>query len=667
ESEKAEKDKARAAQITADEQAQIARDQRTEADAARQDAVNALAAAQTAERKATDALNKLNAEVANDHRNRDALASFQRGNLEEAEAKLAALLPVYRNEPQRQAWVYSYLGAARRRLGKLDESIADLKTAQGIQGRQLKGDDAEYLDTITWLGLAHSDKGNYDLAQPLYESALKIRRGGGKHTYVAVSLEHLARNYNNLGQVEEAAKHYEEALNFRRKNPSSPDLIAALKEVAEFHLELGDSEGAIKLYEEALGNQEKYLEPDDPNIADTFAAMAQVYEESPYKGQAKQLNALARGIRALNRYRDDSAEKMNHTAEVAWTYAVIGRFQQAARLRVRAQEVEDRRAGPDSHGAAYDLIRLGDFFRSAAQLAPEADDRKKFYADAASTYQRALDISERKSDGKSKLEALDGLAGLHLDQKNFAEAARFYKIALDIREQTQQASDIRLSVVKDGHKAEMAVSLDGLAQAAAGLGQNAEAEAYFLRTQKVFDDMSDFMLNYVGGVSPTMLFLRHATRARLAEFYRGQGRVKEADEQYRPLARRLKEVRRDYLTHEGIAQSYLDIIEGAGRFYTERGDTAAAESFYRLVWPEGVAPSVSVIPVWPEELYEKTMMAIAPASSIDKMIRILESYAALLEKAGRERDAGLISHGVVRLQWRKLAEGVLPQSAPQSP
>src|SRR5688500_12965188 len=93
----------------------------------------ALARAVSEAKRATDALAKLKQEVINDHNNRDALASFQRGNVEEAETKLAELVPVYRSDPQRQAWVYSYLGAAQRRLGKLDESIRNLKTAQAMQ------------------------------------------------------------------------------------------------------------------------------------------------------------------------------------------------------------------------------------------------------------------------------------------------------------------------------------------------------------------------------------------------------------------------------------------------------------------------------------------------------------------------------------------------------
>ena len=187
---------------------------------------------QSEAKRANDALAKAKQEVINDHNNRDALASFQRGNIDEAEDKLANLVPLYRGDALRQAWVYSYLGAAQRRLGKLDESIKNLKTAQTVQSAGLKKSDPEYLDTITWLAHAHSDKGDYELAQPLYAEALEARRGVSNHADIAVGLEHLARNQNNLGYAQEAAKTYEEALSFRRKNPGSPDLITGFIVVA---------------------------------------------------------------------------------------------------------------------------------------------------------------------------------------------------------------------------------------------------------------------------------------------------------------------------------------------------------------------------------------------------------------------------------------------------
>lgn len=87
----------------------------------------------------------------------------------------------------------------------------------------------------------------------------------------------------------------------------------------------------------------------------------------------------------------------------------------------------------------------------------------------------------------------------------------------------------------------------------------------------------------------------------------------------------------------------------------------AAESFYLLVWPPKIRPVVRVIPRWPEAC-PASLMATAPVSSLDAVVRILESYAALLTKQGRVRDAGLIEHGVARVK-----EGLLDEARPRRP
>jgi tetratricopeptide (TPR) repeat protein len=628
-------------------------------DAALARAVSEEKRAKSEAKRANDALARAKQEVINDHNNRDALASFQRGNIAEAENKLANLVQLYQGDALRQAWVLSYLGAAQRRLGKLDQSIKNLKTAQAVQRGALTKDDPEYLDTITWLAHAHGDKGDYELAQPLYAEALETRRGVSINADIAVSLENLARNYNNIGKAEEAAKIYDEALTYRRRNPRSPDLIAALNEVARFYLEQGEPLTAVRFYEETLSNQETYLEPYDPNIADTFSSLAEVYEETAFKGRAKAYNDLARDIRRSGLTRREP--NPDNFAFLAESYAAVGKYRQAGRLLIRAQEIEDQKNGRQAPSLAHNLIRRADFFRNWMQSEPETADTERFYAIGVLAYRRALEISTKSSQLKYRLEALDGLGSIYLAHKNFTEAEEFYKLAVEIRDQTHVATDIQLDSVQDAYKAELAVSLYGLGRAAAGLEKYTEAEAHFIRTQEVIAGLQGFLRKFVDGKKPYALFLQHASRARLAEIYAKQGRVNEADEQYRLLAETLKGAIGDVLKDGNIAHSYLDIVEKAGRFYFERGDTAAAESFYLLVWPREIRPTVTTLVFWPEA-YSKSLMELAPLSSVGNIIRILESYSALFTKTGRTHDETLISHGIARMQERLMMEGLGSES-----
>ena len=605
-------------------------------------------------RRTNQALAILHTQTEYDHRNRDALATFQRGNMAEAETKLQALSAEYKDDPLRQAWAEAYLGATRRQLGKLPESIAALKSAQEIQKRaigegKLKKEDPEYLDTLTWLGHAHSDQGEYELARPLYEEALLIRRGSDRHADIAVSLENLARNYGNLYRAADTAKLYEEALELRRRNPNSPGLVTALKEVAEFYVEQDEHGEAIKLYEEALARQAAYLEPDDPKLADTFAGLAEIYEDTPYKGRAEIYNSLARGIR---RFGHDRHEGTTGFAALAKAYVTAGRYRRAGLLLDAEQKALAESQGAEAQGAVNNLVSLADFYADAGRRAAEAD-RQEFRTKASETYNRALEISARKSYTTAEVEALAGLARLGLDQKDFAGAERHYKRALEMRERGQ-ASQVQAAE-------KMFDNLEGLALAASALGKHAEAEAHLRHALKFHDGLSELGRNEMVVRSVDPLLLRHGLSARLAEVYRAQGKLKEADAQYRPLAEQLKtgnpssDVRFELLGNPFNAERYLRIVEGAGRFYSERGDARAAESFYLLVWPTEIRPVVRTIPQWPEA-YSKSLLETVPASSLDAVIRILESYAALLKKEGRGRDADLIDFGVSRVRERQLNE-----------
>ncbi|MCA1619494.1 MAG: tetratricopeptide repeat protein [Acidobacteria bacterium] len=599
-------------------------------------------------RRTSEALVTLHTQTEYDHRNRDALASFQRGNMDEAESKLEALAADYKDDPLRQAWAEAYLGAARRQLGKLPESVAALKSAREIQQRaiaqgRLSKEDPEYLDTLTWLGHAHSDRGEYELARPLYEEALAIRRGSGRHADIAVGLENLARNYDNLYRAEETAKLYGEALELRRRNPHSPDLVTALKEVAEFYVEQDGHREAIKLYEEALVHQAAYLAPDDPKLADTFAGLAEIYEDTPYKMRAEIYNSLARGIR---RFGHDRHAGTTGFAALAAAYVRAGRYRRAGLLLTAEQKALAESQGAEARGAVNNLVSLGDFYAYAARRTPEAD-RQEFRARASEIYGRALEITARKSYKAAQVDALDGLARLSFDQQNFAEAERHYKRALEMRERGEAGQ------VRDAEK--MLDNLEGLALAASGLGRHAEAEAHLQRALKFYDGLSVIARNemVVRRVHPELL--RHALSTRLAEVNRAQGRLKEADEQYRHLLGPLTSVKREFLDVPVNAERYLYVVESAGRFYSERGDAAAAESFYLLVWPPAIRPVVRTLVVWPDA-YSDSLPETAPASSLDAVIRILESYAALLKKQGRDRDADLIDFGVNRVRERLLNE-----------
>ena len=623
-SEQKEKDRARAAEIDAEIKAHQALDAEREAKRQTDIAVKAQRAAQTeviAKKK----------ELEIDNLNRDALAEFQRGDFEEAEQSFNHLTTVLRDDPARLAWAKSNLGAVRRELGKIDQSIKDLSEARKTQP---KG-DTTYFDTITWLGLAYSDNGQYQLAEPLYLEALEMR-------HEASTMAQLARNYNNMGEVEKAEASYNQALTELRINRFSPELTAALKEVAEFQLVHGDAQAAIQLYEEALTTQEEF-EPDDPNIALTFNELARAYEETTSLKTALRLRSLARQIRFSRT--EDANSRASSLKKLAEMYIEEGRFNRAGPIIAKANKLFLQNADAEGQGAVNHYLSLGDLQLKAAQLSPNENVRKDSFLEAERWYRQALEISQRKGYRNETVHSWDGMASLRLEQKNFAEAEQLFKQSLAARERDSNI-DVTPALM-------LIQNVNALAETAVGQGKFGDAETYLLRIIKGVDQMSDATKKFMysaRGIDANML--RHAASARLAELYVIQNRLAEAEEQYRPLAQKLATVNPESFKNDYNARRYLDFIDGAAKFYIKQNNLAAAEAFYKLVWPDDVRPTVRTAVDWPEESYAKSIMALAPDTRVPQMIDVLKSYAELLKKSGRERDADLIDFGIQRLRAR---------------
>jgi tetratricopeptide (TPR) repeat protein/energy-coupling factor transporter ATP-binding protein EcfA2 len=603
------------AQEYAKEQAKLAALRESEAVKAQQQAKNEVIAK--------------NKEIEIDSLNRTAVAEFRRGDFEEAEQSFNHLTSVLRGDQQRLAWAKSNLGAVRRELGKLDQSIADLSEAKKLQQ---KGDN-KYFDTITWLGLSYSDKGQYELAEPLYLEALKMR-------HEASTLEQLARNHNNQGEIEEAQARYNEALDLRRQNRYSPDLTAALKEVAEFQLVHGDAKAAIKLYEEALITQDE-LEADDPNIALTFNELARAYEETEFPKRVLRLRTLARQIRFTRSAQ--ATERVTSLERLAMMYVDEGRFNRAGQILTKANKIFLQTEEAENQGSVNHFISFGDLRVEGAKLAPNEHVRSEWFAGGQLWYERALEISQRKGFHKEVIHALDGLAALRLQQRDFAEAEQLYKQTLEIREKNPGADLVPEHMLIE--------NFHGLAMAALGQQKFSDAEAYLLKGMSVVDGMGELKIRMLGIQRIDARLLRHLLSAKLGDLYANQNRLKEADEQFKALPEKLKQVSRDSLTFDYHARHYLEVVQLGAKFYTSQNNVPAAESFYKLVWPEDVRPVVRTIPVWPEENYKRSILALAPDSCVQQMIEILNSYNELLEKAQPTRNAN-IEFGLQRLRER---------------
>ena len=260
---------------------------------------------------------------------------------------------------------------------------------------------AEVLDQLAAL---YYNRSEYDLAEPLYQRALMIRRRllGSAHPLTASTWNDLGLLYHYAGKLDEAVAHLREALAVQRRSGEVTGegfaLIAAnlagtqravldfaaaealLREAlqaleapaddatatyAEIVYQYGDLcwdmrnyPRAEELYRRALVIWEQVADPSSPLTAMYWNNLGLAFEEFGDYALAESLFRRALGIYAAagDGYRQAYA---NALASLAGLYRTIGDYQAALPLMEQAVETLSNALGPDDAFYAMSLANLG--------------------------------------------------------------------------------------------------------------------------------------------------------------------------------------------------------------------------------------------------------------------------------------------------------------------
>ena len=120
-----------------------------------------------------------------------------------------------RNDPEVQAEMLEVLGQVYRSLTLYEEAMPLLERALSLQRARYKTDHPKIASTLHELALLYQRSGHYDLAEPLFQEALAIRRRlyhASAHPDVAESLSGLAGLYHRKDRYGESESLYREAL-----------------------------------------------------------------------------------------------------------------------------------------------------------------------------------------------------------------------------------------------------------------------------------------------------------------------------------------------------------------------------------------------------------------------------------------------------------------------
>jgi CHAT domain-containing protein len=113
------------------------------------------------------------------------------------------------------------------------------------------------------LALVHQERGQFDLAEPLYQRALEIygAMANPPQTTIASTINNLAMIHMLRGRSDEAAGEYERALEIRksRLGERHPDVAKTLESLAVFEQVQGHSDAASRAMDQSTGIYEENL------------------------------------------------------------------------------------------------------------------------------------------------------------------------------------------------------------------------------------------------------------------------------------------------------------------------------------------------------------------------------------------------------------------------
>lgn len=237
------------------------------------------------------------------------LLRFQLGDYAGAAAPLVRSQAIYDSlGPRfagRAADGHNNLGELARVRDRLEEAERHFRLGLELARATLAADDPMRLALENNLAGLFKDRGRYDEAEPLLESALAtLEAGGADAEALATARLNLAEVRRLQGRPERAGPLYASALEEARRalGPGHPGLVTFLNQAAVCEQELGRFDRAKPLYREAGAILEATLGPGHPLLAQNLVDLARfdlavaVREGDPAVPVAEAESLLARAL-----------------------------------------------------------------------------------------------------------------------------------------------------------------------------------------------------------------------------------------------------------------------------------------------------------------------------------------------------------------------------------
>ena len=264
------------------------------------------------------------------------------------------------------------------------------------------------------LALGYHAAGKLDLALPLWEETLKLRKAalGADHSHTLTSMNNLAGGYHAAGKPGPALPLYEETLKLRKATLGAdhPDTLTSMNNLALGYHAAGKLDLVLPLLEETLKLRNTKLGADHPYTLLSMNNLAMGYRSAGKPDLALPLfREAAAGIEKRRFQHEHAGLIVNNLIDC---HEQLKQFDQAEAWRRKGLAVVKERSGADSPPYAGELAALG------SNLI-----QQKKWADAEPVLRESLALRQKKQpDTWTTFNTLSMLGGALLGQKKYADA-----------------------------------------------------------------------------------------------------------------------------------------------------------------------------------------------------------------------------------------------------
>ncbi len=352
-------------------------------------------------------------------------------------------------QPELQAELLTMMGRTYRHLAAFDKAQLLLERALDSGIKAFGREHARVAQTLDYLGVVMTDRGDYDGAVQTLERALAMRRKllGSAHEDVAITLVELGRVYQDQGVIDRAEVLDGEALAIRRAalGEDHRETAVSQSDLAAVLRLKGDLAAAESLLQQSLETNRRTRGDDHPNTAASLHDLALIASAKGDNSGAESVlrHVLAMQQRKLGEHHPVVATTLNSLSHVLVRQ---GRFVEAAAPMQQALDLA--RA---AHGDSHQLVAIYTLNLAAIELGRQRPaDAERLAIDGLRLRSRAPSVvpTRRRTvvDDDWSVGAAKSLMGAALTaQRRFDEAEA---VLIDARRELEYTPTPRDSELK---------------------------------------------------------------------------------------------------------------------------------------------------------------------------------------------------------------------------